>query len=175
LSHLASLARIIDVVNERIGRTIAWAALAMVVVQFTIVVMRYVFGFGSILMQESVIYLHAVLFMIGSGYTLLHDGHVRLDIFYRDASIRTKALVDLWGSIGLLIPVTVLIWWFSWPYVAASWKVLEGSRETSGIHAVFLLKTVILVFAALMFVQGISLLVRSILTLKGHEGRPEGR
>jgi TRAP-type mannitol/chloroaromatic compound transport system permease small subunit len=120
-------------------------------------------------MQESVIYLHAVLFMIGAGYTLLHDGHVRLDIFYRDASIRTKALVDMWGSIGLVIPVTVLIWWFSWPYVAGSWKVLEGSKETSGIHAVFLLKTVILVFAALMFAQGISLLVRSILTLTGRE------
>lgn len=169
MSHLASLARIIDAVNERVGRTIAWAALAMVLVQFTVVVLRYVFGFGSILMQESVIYLHAVLFMIGAGYTLLHDGHVRLDIFYRDASIRTKALVDLWGSIGLLIPVTVLIWWFSWPYVAGSWKVLEGSKETSGIHAVFLLKTVILVFAALMFAQGISLLVRSILTLTGRE------
>jgi TRAP-type mannitol/chloroaromatic compound transport system permease small subunit len=169
LSQLASLARIIDAVNEWVGRTIAWAALAMVLVQFTVVVLRYVFGFGSILMQESVIYLHAVLFMIGAGYTLLHDGHVRLDIFYRDASIRTKALVDLWGSIGLLIPVTVLIWWFSWPYVAGSWKVLEGSKETSGIHAVFLLKTVILVFAALMFAQGISLLVRSILTLTGRE------
>jgi len=169
LSNLASLARVIDVINERVGRAVAWAALAMVLVQFTVVVMRYVFGFGSILMQESVIYLHAILFMIGSAYTLLHDGHVRLDIFYRDASIRTKALVDLWGSIGLLIPVTVLIWWFSWPYVAGSWEVLEGSRETSGIHAVFLLKTVILVFAALMFLQGISLLARSILTLKGRQ------
>jgi len=169
LSNLASLARVIDAINERVGRAVAWAALAMVLVQFTVVVMRYVFGFGSILMQESVIYLHAILFMIGSAYTLLHDGHVRLDIFYRDASIRTKALVDLWGSIGLLIPVTVLIWWFSWPYVAGSWEVLEGSRETSGIHAVFLLKTVILVFAALMFLQGISLLARSILTLKGRQ------
>lgn len=169
MSHLAFLARIIDAINERIGRTIAWAALVMVLVQFTVVVMRYVFEIGSILMQESVIYLHAILFLIGSGYTLLHDGHVRLDIFYRDASVRTKALVDLWGSIGLLIPVTVLIWWFSWPYVAGSWEVLEGSRETSGIHAVFLLKTVILVFAALMFVQEISLLARSILTLKGRQ------
>jgi len=164
LSQLASLARIIDAVNEWVGRTIAWAALAMVLVQFTVVVLRYVFGFGSILMQESVIYLHAILFMIGAGYTLLHEGHVRLDIFYRDTSVRTKALVDLWGSIGLLIPVTVLIWWSSWPYVAGSWKVLEGSKETSGIHAVFLLKTVILVFAALMLVQGISLMAKSILT-----------
>ena len=167
MSQLASLARIIDAVNEWVGRTIAWAALAMVLVQFTVVVLRYVFGFGSILMQESVIYLHAILFMIGTGYTLLHEGHVRLDIFYRDTSVRTKALVDLWGSIGLLIPVTVLIWWSSWPYVAGSWKVLEGSKETSGIHAVFLLKTVILVFAALMLVQGISLMAKSILTLKG--------
>ncbi len=167
MSQLASLARIIDAVNEWVGRTIAWAALAMVLVQFTVVVLRYVFGFGSILMQESVIYLHAILFMIGAGYTLLHEGHVRLDIFYRDTSVRTKALVDLWGSIGLLIPVTVLIWWSSWPYVAGSWKVLEGSKETSGIHAVFLLKTVILVFAALMLVQGISLMAKSILTLKG--------
>ena len=95
MNILGAVARAIDAVNERIGRGVAWFALLMVLLQFTVVVMRYVFGLGSIFMQEGVIYLHAALFLCGAGYTLLHGGHVRVDIFYRDASPRRKALVDL--------------------------------------------------------------------------------
>lgn len=176
MSSLSSLARIIDIVNETIGRYTAWLALAMVLIQFVVVVMRYVFGIGSIMMQESVIYLHAVLFMVGSGYTLLHGGHVRVDVFYREASPQRKALVDLAGVIVFLIPVCLVIWWYSWPYAKASWRVFEGSRETSGIQAVFLLKSVILVFTALMILQGISLALRSLLYLLESSGTPrEGR
>ncbi|MDP6427967.1 MAG: TRAP transporter small permease subunit [Rhodospirillales bacterium] len=141
----------------------------MVIIQFVVVVMRYVFGVGSIMMQESVIYLHAILFMIGAGYTLLYGGHVRVDIFYRDASARGKAILDLIGIAVFLLPVCILIWWFSWRYVGASWAVFEGSKETSGIQAVFLLKSTILAFAALMGLQGISLAIHSILVLIGAE------
>lgn len=164
---LQLIAKYIDTFNEWIGRIVAWAALTMVLMQFAVVVMRYAFGLGSIMMQESVIYLHSILFMIGAGYTLLHDGHVRVDIFYRDASENKKALVDLLGSIFFIIPVCALIWWASLPYVQNSWAVLEGSKETSGIQGVFLLKSVVLVFAFLVFAQGLSTIAKSILTLSG--------
>ena len=167
MKPLASLIRAIDTTNENIGRVVAWVALTMVLVQFIVVVMRYVFGIGSIMMQESVVYMHAILFMVGAGYTLLHGGHVRVDVFYRDASPRRKALVDLAGGFVFLLPVCLLIVWSSWTYVASSWRVFEGSKETSGIQGVFLLKTVILVFAVLVMLQGVSLILKSLLTLYG--------
>jgi len=158
---------LIDLLNERLGRAIAWLALVMVLVQFAVVVLRYMFGFGSIMMQESVVYPHGILFMAGAGYTLLHGGHVRVDVFYRDASPRTRALVDLIGVVIFLLPVCALIWWGSWSYIHTSWQVLEGSRETSGIQAVYLLKTTILVFTVLMALQGIAMGLRALMVIKG--------
>ena len=140
----------------------------MVLIQFAVVVMRYIFGIGSIMMQESVIYLHGVLFMIGAGYTMLHDGHVRVDIFYRESSPRNKAIVDLAGSLLLLLPVCILFFTSSYQYIINTWAVFEGSRETSGIQGVFLLKSVIWVFAGLMASQGISIAAKSILLLSGN-------
>ena len=174
MNPLVSLCRAIDATNEKIGRGVAWVALAMVLIQFLVVVMRYVFGIGSIMMQESVVYMHAILFMVGAGYTLLHGGHVRVDVFYRDASPRKKAMVDLAGGIVFLLPVCSLIVWSSWAYVASSWRVFEGSKETSGIQAVFLLKTVILVFAVLVLLQGVSLILKSFLTLYGNRSDDGG-
>ena len=148
MKALSSFAAAIDSLNLRIGHAIAWLTLSMVLVQFTVVVLRYVFGLGFIWMQEGILYLHGTMFMVGASYALLRDGHVRVDVFYRDASSRFKAWVDLLGSLFLLIPVCGLIFWSSWPYVKMSWIALEGSMETSGIQAIFLLKTVILVFCA---------------------------
>jgi len=164
---LTALARRIDALNEAVGRATAWIVIVMVLVQVIVVLMRYVFGIGSIMMQESVVYMHAILFMVTVGYTLLYDEHVRIDIVYREASPRFKAMVDLAGVILFLIPVCVLIGWVSWPYVAASWRVLETSKETSGIPAVFLLKSLILVFTGLLGLQGLSLGVRSAVILAG--------
>lgn len=168
MSGLArSIAASIDRLNRTVGRTVSWLALFMVLVQFTLVITRYVFGISEILVQESLIYAHGTLFMLAAGYTLLADGHVRVDIFYRGASPRRKAMADLFGVFFLLIPFCALIWIASWPYVEASWAVREGSRETSGIHAVYLLKSVILAFAALVSLQGISLAIKSALVLAG--------
>lgn len=139
----------------------------MVLIQVAIVLMRYVFGIGSIMLQESVIYMHAVLFMATVGYTLLHDEHVRIDIVYRESPPRRKALIDLVGILIFLLPVCALIGWVSWPYVAASWRVLEGSKETSGIPGVFLLKSLILAFTVLLAAQGVSMAIRSALILAG--------
>jgi TRAP-type mannitol/chloroaromatic compound transport system permease small subunit len=161
------LIRCIDGLNRHVGQAAAWLALAMVLVQFVVVGMRYVFGVGSIMLQESVIYLHAFLFMVGAGYTLQRDGHVRVDIFYRAASAKRKAVVDLLGVVLLLFPVCMVIGGFAWPYVESSWAVFEGSRETSGIQAVFLLKSVVLVFCVLVMLQALSLALRSVFVLAG--------
>ncbi len=168
---LAAAARAIDAVNETVGRAAAWLALAMVLLEFVVVVMRYVFGVGFIAMQEGVIYLHAGLFLVGAGYTLLHGGHVRVDIFYRDARPARRALVDLAGVVLFLLPVCVVIGWASWPYVGQSWSVFEGSKETSGIPAVYALKSLILAFVVLIALQGVSLALHAVLTLAGREAR----
>jgi TRAP-type mannitol/chloroaromatic compound transport system permease small subunit len=162
---------IIDQVNEWIGKTIAWLALFMVLLEFTVVVLRYVFGVGFVMMQEAIVYMHAAVFMGAAGYTLCHNGHVRCDIFYSRASPRQKARIDLFGVLVFLLPMCLLVARMSWPYVAAAWAVREGSPEGSlGIPGVYLLKTVILVFAGLLGLQGIALGVRSLLILAGIKG-----
>lgn len=163
---IPALAERIDAVNGSIGHAVAWCLPGLVGVQFVAVVFRYIFGTGWIWLEESIVYLHATIFMAGAAYTLLHDGHVRVDIFYRDASARVRAQVDLFGALAFLIPVSVLILVKSWPYVSASWTILEGSPETSGIPAVFLLKSLIPLFAVTMILQGFSMALNAALTLR---------
>jgi len=164
---LHGLVRCIDAINEWIGRTIAWLALAMVLVQVVVVVMRYVFGLSVLMMQESIWYMHAIVFLVAAGYTLLHNGHVRVDIFYGNVDERKKAMIDLFGVVFILLPVCIMLWWVSWPYVAAAWAVREGSVEVSGIPAVYLLKTCMLIFAGTLAIQGVSLGIKSALTIAG--------
>lgn len=166
--YLRTLSRIIDTVNTAVGRAVCWLALAMVLLQFAIVVLRYVFGVGSLAMQELVVYMHGLLFMMAAAYTLVDDGHVRVDIFYRDAAPRKKALVNIFGVVAFLAPVCILILYLAYPYVARSWAVLEGSRETSGLPGVFLFKTAILVFAGMLLLQGLSIVLRAADTLLGN-------
>ncbi len=165
-SALAVLAGRIDALNEALGRVVAWGFLGLVALQFAAVVLRYVFGLGWIWLEESVIYVHATLFMAGAAYTLLHDGHVRVDIFYQEAGARARAWVDLLGALGLLVPVSALILAYSWPYVAASWAILEGSPESGGIPALFLLKSLIPLFAVTLILQGLSMAAGAALALR---------
>jgi TRAP-type mannitol/chloroaromatic compound transport system permease small subunit len=161
----------IDRLNAAIGRTAAWLCLAVVLVQFAVVVLRYVFGIGSIWLTETIIYGHATLFMLAAAWTLREGGHVRVDVFYADADAgpRRRALVDLCGALLLLLPFMLVLLWFALPYVARSWAILETSRETSGLPAVFLLKTLIPLFAVMMALQGIAQAIRAIDVL--HAGR----
>ena len=161
------LATAIDNTNRAIGKVVCWLVLLMVLVQFGVVLARYVFGIGDLWAQESIIYMHGFLFTLAAAYTLSEDGHVRVDIFYRDASLRYRALVDMLGSLCLLIPVSVIIVTSSWNYVAGSWRVLESSQEASGIPAVFLLKTAIPVMGMLLTAQGVTIIIRSALVLSG--------
>ncbi len=164
----ACLIRVVDTINETMGRAVSWLVLFMVLVQFAVVVARYVFGIGFIWLQESIIYMHAFVFLAAAGYTLLHNGHVRVDIFYGSMNERGKAIVDLIGGLVFLLPMCAAIFWVSVGYVARSWAVLEGSPEgDSGIPAVFLLKAMILVFCIVVALQGVALMARSVLTLIG--------
>lgn len=165
--YLSRLAATIELCSEWTGRSIAWLTLVMVVSQFTIVILRYLFNTGWIAMQESILYMHAFVFLLGAAYTLRHDGHVRVDIFYQGLSRRGKAWVDLLGSLLLLMPVCGYIFWVSWEYVAVSWQVLEGSREAGGLPGVFLLKTSILLMAALLALQGLAVMLKNLLVLTG--------
>ncbi len=166
--QLERMAGLIDSLNEWIGRAVAWLTLAMVLVTCTVVILRYAFNSGSIALQESITYLHALVFMLGAAYTLRHDGHVRVDIFYRKFGQRGRAWVDLLGALLLLLPVCGFILWVSWDYVASSWALREGSQEVGGLPLVYLLKSVIPAMAILMILQGIAQALRSVLVLQGH-------
>jgi TRAP-type mannitol/chloroaromatic compound transport system permease small subunit len=171
LTQLQALARRIDAFNDAVGRAVAWLSLAMVLVQFTVVVMRYVFGIGSLYMQHSVVFLNAIVFLAAAGYALKDDEHVRIDIFYAKLSPRGKAITDLAGVLLFLLPFCVLVWLTAWPYVMASWRTLEGSLEVKGLPGVFLLKSFILVYVALLALQGVSMVARTLLVIAGVETR----
>jgi TRAP-type mannitol/chloroaromatic compound transport system permease small subunit len=165
--RLAICAAAIDRLTAAVGRAVTWCLIAMVLLQVTVVLMRYVLGLGSIWLTEAIIYAHATLFMAAAAWTLQRGGHVRVDIFYADASPRTRAIVDLLGALLLLLPFIAVLAWFALPYVARSWAILERSREASGLPLVFLLKTLIPLFALLLALQGIAQVVRAWLTLTG--------
>jgi TRAP-type mannitol/chloroaromatic compound transport system permease small subunit len=164
---LTALADRIDRLNTAVGRAVAWLALAIVLGQFALVVARYVFGFGSIWMTEAVLYAHATLFMLTAAWTLRVGGHVRVDIFYADAGARTRALVDFFGALLLLLPFTLVVLLFAVPYAARSWSILERSQEIGGLPLVFLLKTLIPLFAVLLGLQGIAQGIRAADALTG--------
>ena len=131
-----------------------------------VVVLRYAVGVGSIALQEAVAYMHGALFTLGAGYTLKHDAHVRVDVFYRGWSPRGKAWVDLGGTIVLLVPFCLFLIWTSYDYVAQSAIHLEGSAEAGGLPGVFLLKALIPIMAALVLLAGIARAGRALAVLR---------
>lgn len=172
-SLVERIARSLDQFAVRVGQTAAWLALALVIVTFSVVVLRYGFDIGSIALQESILYLHASLFLLGAAYTLKMDGHVRVDIIYQRLSARGQALVNLLGALLLLLPVCTFLLWISWDYVATAWSLHEGSPETGGLPFVYLLKTLIPLAAGLLILQAISQVLHSLTTIITHsDARP---
>jgi len=157
---MLAIANAIDRMNVAVAGVIKWIALIMVLVQFCIVIGRYVFGYNSIAAQESVLYMHATLFMLGAGYTLLVDKHVRVDVFYAKLSDAARRRIDIFGHVFLLIPSMLALLYWSWPSVRNSWAILEGPISVGGIEAVFLLKALIPAFCILILLQSVSLMVR---------------
>jgi TRAP-type mannitol/chloroaromatic compound transport system permease small subunit len=164
------LADILDLINERVGRAVAWLLLALALVQFTVVMLRYAFGTGSLWMQESTTYLHAAVFMLAAGYTTVHDGQVRVSIYYDRMPPRARAKVDLFGAVFMLLPFAGLVLYESVPYVQRAWSIFEGSRESGGIPGVFLLKTLIPAYAGLLALAGISMILRTTALLRSKAG-----
>jgi TRAP-type mannitol/chloroaromatic compound transport system permease small subunit len=161
------LSRWLKSVSEVTGSIVAWLTVPMVVVTFVIVVLRYAFDLGWIWMQESVVWMHAVVFMLASAYALKHDAHVRVDIFYRRMTRRRRAWVNLLGTLFFLVPTSVFLIWTSADYVAVSWIIREGSREAGGLPfpCVPVLKTMIPLAFALLIVQGVADATDSLATL----------
>lgn len=164
----ARIASGIDALNRMVGNAVSWLTLAMVLVTTVIVVLRYVFEFGVIWLQESVTWMHAVVFMLGAAYTLERDEHVRVDIFYRRMSERGRALVDAAGVLLFVLPLCGWIAYESWGYVATSWAIAEVSVNAGGLPYPFvpLSKTLLLGMPLLVALQGLSLLLSSLLRLR---------
>jgi TRAP-type mannitol/chloroaromatic compound transport system permease small subunit len=168
----ARIAEEIDRITAAVGRIATWCSLCVVIAEFAVVVLRYALGFGSIRLQESVLYAHAGLFMLAAAWTLQIDGHVRVDIFYARGTARTRAVVDLLGAVVFLLPFAAVLFALTLPYVERSWRIFEGSPQPSGLPFVYLLKTVILVFAALIGLQGVAQAIRAALTLSARPRQP---
>ena len=165
----------IERVIDALGWLAKWFALALVALVAIVVVQRYVFGVSITKIQESAIYLHAGLFMLSAGSTLLADGHVRVDLFYSKLNQRWKLLTDLIGIYLFLLPVCWLMLTMSRGYVGRSWRVMESSAETDGLPIVFLLKTLIPLTAILLAGAGLSLALRAALTVRGAPIEPHSR
>jgi len=150
------------------GQAAAWLTLFMVIVTFVVVVMRYVFDAGLIWVQESVVWMHAMVFMLGAAYTLRSEEHVRVDVFYRTMGERRRAWVDLIGVLIFLMPICLFLAWKSFDFVTASWSIREASRESGGLPYPFIpiLKSVLLLMPITVALQGLSLLLSSLQTLR---------
>ncbi len=161
----------LDLINVIVGHLASWLALFMALLQFVALMMRYLFAFGSIQMQESMWYMHGLLLLFGVGYTLIWNGYLRLDALYANALRRRRALVDLLGSIFFLLPISIATWWLSWIDILDSWAVRVGSTGGGALPFIYLFKSIILVFAVLLAIQGTALVLRSLLTLMGDDER----
>ncbi len=164
--------RFIDAISTFVVEVAKWLAPAMALTVAALVISRYVFGLSAIKPQESIVYMHALLFLLAAPATLLVGGHVRVDIFYEKLGERGRAVVDLLGTVFLLMPVSILIFKYGGSYAARSWVFLESSAEANGLPMVYLLKTAIPVFAVLMMAQGSAMALRAALLLVGAPMEP---
>jgi TRAP-type mannitol/chloroaromatic compound transport system permease small subunit len=169
MTALAAFVRIVSAINRTVGEVLSWLALAVVLVCFTVVVQRYLFHISFPLLQDLYVWLSGAMFTGVAGFALLRDDHVRVDIFYRPASIRWKATADLIGVFIFLLPFMVVITLYALPFVERSWRLQEGSANIGGMPGLFILKSFILVFTGLVTLQGLAVAARSVLVLGGRE------
>ena len=159
------ITKFFNIINKYAGYLCAFLVVLMTVNVFVVVLLRYLFGISFIWMQETYVWMHAYIFMIGAGFTYLNDDHVRIDIIYKNAKPIYRALVDLIGNIVLLLPFLYIIWIFSFPFVYKSFQMKEISREAGGLSMLYLLKFAILIFVALLFIQAVSKIINSFLNI----------
>ena len=169
MSEPQPLVALIDRISIATGRAAAWLTLLMVLATFVIVLLRYAFDIGVVWLQESVTWMHAAVFMLGAAYTLQQEEHVRVDIFYRNLSPTRQAWVNLFGVLFFVIPLTIFFIVESWDYVAASWRIREVSRDSGGLPYPFLplLKSILIVMPVAVLLQGLSMALRAVGTIRG--------
>ncbi len=163
---------ILDGLNYAIGEVVKWALPVMVIAVVMSVVLLSIFGISITKMDELPTYLHAATIMLGSAATLLAGQHVRVDIFHSQMSPNRKAFIDIIGFYALIIPTCIILLWMSQGFVSQSWVALEGSNEADGIRGIFLIKTLLPLFAISVVAQGLSIALRAALALRGYE-RPQ--
>ena len=169
MQALALLVRAISGLNRIVGELLSWLALGCVLVCFAVVVERYVFNSSTLWMQDLYVWLGGAMFTGVAGFALMRDDHVRVDIFYRPAPVRKKAMADLFGVAFFLLPFIYVVFHYAWPAVARSWSYQEGSANIGGMPGLFVLKSFILVFCVLIGLQGVAWAFRSILVLTRNE------
>jgi TRAP-type mannitol/chloroaromatic compound transport system permease small subunit len=173
MNVLKTFSRWIDSLNDWVGRGVAWVTLALVVVIFVDVIMRYLFNTSYVFTQELEWHLFGFIFLIGAGYTLLHDGHVRVDIIYQRLGLKGQAWINLLGVIFFLIPGCLMVMITSWKFVANSFMIMEGSPDPGGIPLRFIVKGCIPAGFFLLLIQGISLGMHSLMRILGIETAKE--
>jgi TRAP-type mannitol/chloroaromatic compound transport system permease small subunit len=169
MEAIRTLSRWIDTMNEWIGRGVAWVTLALVLVVFIDVVMRYLFNTSFVFTQELEWHLFGFIFLIGAGYTLLKDGHVRVDIIYQRLGLKGRAWINLFGVLLFLIPGCLMVISTSWKFAVNSFAMLEGSPDPGGIPLRFIIKGCIPLGFTLLLMQGISLGIHSFMQIMGME------
>jgi len=170
---LSAFAQLVDAINEWTGRIAAWLIFGAVIVCFLVATLRYGFSIGFAWMQELYIWQHAAAFMLGAGYTLLHNRHVSVDILTNRFTARTRAWLDIVSTFLFLFPWLAVVAIYSAPFILSSWSVRESSSAADGLPGLFLLKSVIWAFCALLFLQGLSQVIHRALFLAGYDTKPE--
>jgi len=159
----------IDNLNEWIGKCISWLNPVLVLLITLNVILRYFFNYSSAWMKELEWHLFSVLFLLGASYTLKHDEHVRVDIFYQRFGPRARALINLTGTLIFLLPGCYLVIWSSLPFVEMAWKFKENSPDPGGLGMRYLLKAVLPLGFLLIIIQGFSLAATSLRQLSNKE------
>ena len=173
MNFLLRLANFIDLLNERIGKAVSWLTTLLVVVVIVDVLMRYALKQSKNYITELEWHLFALIFLLGAAYTLKHDKHVRVDLFYDKFSKRDKAMVNFWGTLIFLIPWCLLILYASYGYAWESWFINERSPNPDGLPARYLIKFALVFGIGLLLLQAISTLIRSYHILQGAESDSE--
>ncbi len=170
MSELLRLSGWIDELNERIGRMVNWLVLGVALVSVGNAVFRYAFGAGSNAWLELQWYLFSAIFLLGAGYTLRHNGHVRVDVFYSRFSARTQAWIDLSGAALFLLPAMLLILWFSWEGFVLSWQSQEWSPDEGGLIR-WPVRLLLPLGVFLLILQGVSEMIKRVAFLQGRAVR----
>ncbi len=164
---LKQVSFVIDQINGFAGKAVAWLTLGLVLLTVFDVLIRYLFQESQAWVMELEWHLFAAIFLLGAGFALRHDRHVRVDLFYSKMTPRHKAQVDFWGTLVLLLPWCLLVIWASYPSALESYRIGEGSPDPGGLSYRFVIKLVLLLGFCLLLLQGISQVIQSSLLIWG--------